>query len=333
MGLRVTRFRPYRNGDSPALVDLWNRGLPDQRVARPLDVHEFDALVMGKLPFEAAGLIVAEHDGRAVGFAHAGFGPLDPLGTTHRLDTTMGAVGMMVLEPGRDDPEAELGLFTEAERYLRRRGAQVFYAGGQYPVNPFYWGLYGGSEWSGVLASHRSFHRAAQRAGYEPASTTVLLEADLAQKENRDPRAPLLRRQIRLEVLEDDLLDHWWDALAIGLFRPTTFRLLDRTDDRILARAVTWDMVGFDRIDGRIRTALIGLEVDPGFRRKGFGRLLVAEILRHARGQSTDLVAVQTSSTNEAALRLYDAMGFFRVETATLYRLPAERAGRSMDPA
>ncbi|MBX6316617.1 MAG: GNAT family N-acetyltransferase, partial [Isosphaeraceae bacterium] len=140
----MTRFRPFRNGDPPALVDLWNRGLPDRGVVRPLTVHEFDALVMGKLHFEAAGLIVAEREGRVLGYAHAGFGPEQPHGPSHRLDTQMGTVGMLITEPGLDDPDLERGLFLAAERYLRRRGAAVIYAGGQYPLNPFYWGLYGG---------------------------------------------------------------------------------------------------------------------------------------------------------------------------------------------
>jgi ribosomal protein S18 acetylase RimI-like enzyme len=329
-GEPVYRFRPFRNGDPPALVELWNRGLPDRGVVTPLNVHEFDALVMGKLGFEAAGLVVAERDGRVVGFAHAGFGPKEPRGPSHRLDFAMGTVGMLITEPGRDDPELELGLFLAAERYLRGRGATVIYAGGQYPVNPFYWGLYGGSEWSGVLGSHAPFLRAAERAGYEPAATTVLLEADLGQPDPRDPKAAVLKRLLRLDVVEDALPAGWWEALAIGLFRPTTFQLFDKTDEAIVARATTWDIAaGFGIGDGRSRTGLIDLEVDPAHRRKGYGRFLVAEVLRHARTQLADLVCAQTAATNAPALALYDALGFSRVDTATLFRLPAHLMDRS----
>ena len=62
----VTRFRPFLNTDPPALADLWNRGLPEHCVVRPLSVHEFDALVIGTLPFEREGLIAAERDGARV---------------------------------------------------------------------------------------------------------------------------------------------------------------------------------------------------------------------------------------------------------------------------
>ena len=143
-------------------MDLWNRAQPDAGAVRPLNVHEFDALVMGKIGFDHKGLIVAESDGRVVGYAHAGFGPCEPQGPSQALDTQMGSVVMLLVEPGWDDPDLERGLFREAENYLKRRGATVVYAGGQYPVNPFYWGLYGGSEFAGVLGRHAAFLRAAE---------------------------------------------------------------------------------------------------------------------------------------------------------------------------
>ena len=71
----------------------------------------------------------------------------------------MGAIAMLVTEPDEEDPELDQGLLLEAERYLRGRGAQVIYAGGQSPLNPFYWGLYGGSEFAGILGTHVRFLR------------------------------------------------------------------------------------------------------------------------------------------------------------------------------
>ena len=326
----MTRFRPFLNGDPPALVDLWNRGLPDRGVARPLDAHEFDALVMGKLHFERAGLVVAERDGRPVGFAHAGFGPLDPDRRSHQLCRDLGTVAMLVVDPDRDDPELEHSLLVAAERYLRERGATVLYAGGQYPLNPFYWGLYGGSECSGVLSAHATFHRAVRRAGYEPSATSVLMEADLGVPEARDPKAPLIRRRVKLEIDEDAPPARWWDSQALGPFRTASFRLVDRADGRILASALTWEMAGLARGPGddRSATGLISLEVHPDSRRQGLGRHLVGEILRHDREQMVGVVTVQTETTNVAALALYRSLGFQAVETGTLYRLPVAQGLR-----
>ena len=325
-------FRAYRNGDSPALADLWNRATPERGAVRPLSVHEFDALAIGRLHFEAAGLIVAERGGHVVGFAHAGFGPEQPVGRSHRLDTSMGTVAMVILEPGLDDPGLERDLVFEAERYLRRRGACVFYAGGQAPLNPTYWGIYGGSEFSGILDSHISFRRVVETAGYEPAATTVIFEIDLIRGEPKDARAPLFRRQFRLEVIEDVLPNGWWQALAIGLFRPTAFRLIEKPTNQVVAHAITWDIPsGYGMGDGRTRTGLIDVGVASDQRRRGYGRHLVSEILRHVRTRSTDAVVVQTSSQNVPALALYRSLGFEAIDTATLYRLPAELGQRSLD--
>lgn len=326
-----TCFRRFRNDDPPELVGLWNRGLPASCVVRPLTVHEFDALVMGKLNFESDGLIVAERDGQVVGFAHAGFGPIEPKGLRQALDRQLGTVAMVAIEPNLDDPDLELGLFTAAERYLRRRGAEVFYAGGQYPLNPFYWGIYGGGEYSGVLSHHLSFHRAARRCGYVPSASAVVLESDLARPEPRDPKLIYLRRQVRLDVLEDTLPEGWWQALAIGLFRPSRFVLRRRTDDAPIARAAAWEIAcGFGIGDGRPRTGLIELEVEPAYRRQGYGRLMVAEVLRYAREQLSELVVAHTPESNLAARALYAGLGFEQIEATTTFRLPAELGERSL---
>lgn len=322
----MTHFRPFRNTDTAALAALWNRGVLGSTVARPLSVHEFDARVVGGPLFDADGLIVAVRDGKPVGYAHAGFGPdaddLGPRPRPLRLSYALGTVAMLVVEPG-DDPETETGLLAEARRYLRRRGASVVYAGGQYPLNPFYWGIYGGSEWAGILATHAPFLRAVARAGFEAVSQTVLLEADLSGPEPRaDPRGFLMRRQTRVEVVEDATPATWWQALAVGDFRPTTYRLVSKADETEYARASTWDMTWFGRRDGRARVGLIDMEVPPAHRRKGYGRQLVNEVLRLARAQATAAVAVQTPTTNAPALALYQSLGFEPVETSTLFRLP-----------
>lgn len=324
-----TNLRPFRNGDLPALAGLWNRGLPATGVARPLSIYDFDARVVDRLNFDPDGLIVAERDGCAVGFVHGGFGPLEPDSHPGRLDYSLGTLAMLVVDPERSDAGLERDLVVAGEAYLVGKGARVIYAGGQYPLNPFYWGSYGSSECSGVLSSHVAFHRAIQGIGYEPVGATALLELDLSTPEPRDPRAVLLRRQARLEVEDDHVLPSWWDDLALGAFHPTGFRLMAKANDQVVARAVSWEMCGFGLPDGRTRRGLIQVEVGLEFRRRGFGRLLIGEVCKHAREMGSDVLAVQTASTNLPALALYELLGFIRVETATLYRLRHDPDGRS----
>ncbi len=114
----------------------------------------------------------------------------------------------------------------------------------------------------------------------------------------------------------------WWEALALGDFHLTTHRLITRGDGTELAHATTWDMAWFGRVDGLTKLGLIDVEVNPLFRRKGYGRHLINEILKFARAGSTQAVLVQTRATNTAALALYAATGFQPLQSATLYRKP-----------
>jgi ribosomal protein S18 acetylase RimI-like enzyme len=324
----VTQFRPFRNFDPPALARLWNLAIPKTGTVRPVRVHELDTHALGTVIFESAGLIVAESDKRIVGFVHAGFGPELPVDATapFRLGHKLGTIAMLVVEPGFDDPGLVRGLLDVAEGYLRARGAKVVYAGGLFPLNPFYWGLYGGSEGSGVLSGHDVFHRGLRERGYEPVGATVLLQADLDTPEPRDPRATLVRRHAQAEFVEDALPSNWWEGMALAEFDVTDARLLTKSDGTELARAATWEMRGFGREDGRSRLGLIRVEVPPEHRRKGYARFLLSEIFRRARAGSIGFVDVQAAATNEPALALYASLGFTPIDQCTLYRLSAEGA-------
>ena len=317
----VIRFRCFRNTDAPAVAELWSRLAPARNAVRLLTVHEFDALVFGKLGFEREGLIVAERESGLVGFAHAGFGPAQPCGPSHRLDTSLGTIAVLIAEVGEEEVAA--GLVDAAIGYLRERGARVIYAGGRMPMTPFYWGIYGGTEFGGILETHTAFQDAVKRAGFEAVADSVLFEAPLNAPEPRDVRFAPVRRQFRVELQEDAMLESWWAALAIGQFHPTRFQLVDRQTSIPRATAWTWEIApGFAAEDGLARTALLDLEVDPEFRRRGLGRTLVVECFRHAREHRSDLLCVQADTTNETAVRLYQTLGFETIEHATLFRLP-----------
>ncbi len=198
----------------------------------------------------------------------------------------------------------------------------MFYAGSLFPLNPFYWGISGGSEGSGILSGHQTFQRGVIDRGYVAIGSTILLEADLNALEPRDPRGALIRRQTHLNFVEDALPAHWWQGLALGEFPVSEARLLTRADGAEVARASTWDMRGFDREDGRARVGLIDLEVAPEYRRKGYGRFLVSEIFRRARSNLVELVEIQTAAENQPALEFYASLGCVAIDQSTLYRLP-----------
>ncbi len=289
-------------------------------VGSPVTNGEFELFNLSRPYFDAAGLQVAiDEETRAIaGFVHSGFGPADPASFCRRLDRSMGTIAV-VCAPA--DPEMEDSLIQAGINYLRKEGAGVIYAGGRFPLNPFYWGLYGGSEFSGVLDSQPELQAALVRNGFKESARSVLFEYNLAKAEPRHVKNIVLKRESRLSILEDDSLGCHWTELALEAFHPMNVEIRDRHDTRTLARSVLWPMALYGRRESVSRIGLIGVEVAPGHRRQGYGRLVVTESIKCAIELSYDVLCVQTDVTNTPAMGLYEGMGFSRSGSASLFRL------------
>ncbi len=68
-------YRTFRNTDPPLLTALWRSRAGQSGLLQPLSVDVLEQLVFAKLYFDYEGLSIACDGDRAVGFAHAGFGP------------------------------------------------------------------------------------------------------------------------------------------------------------------------------------------------------------------------------------------------------------------
>ena len=60
------------------------------------------------------------------------------------------------------------------------------------------------------------------------------------------------------------------------------------------------------------RAHLVSMWTDPKFRRQGVGRQLVDEVLRWARGRNVHTLLLLVTSSNDAAMRFYQQLGFSR---------------------
>ena len=70
-------------------------------------------------------------------------------------------------------------LAVAAEDYLRRRGAMTLYAGPMAPLNPFTFGLYGGSQSAGFLDSDAAAGPFFERRGYQTQETKLVFQCPL----------------------------------------------------------------------------------------------------------------------------------------------------------
>src|SRR5262249_2572006 len=136
----VVEYRTFRNTDPPRLVAVWNEAFTERGAPHLSNNTLIERFVFAKSIFDPRGLFVAEQDGECVGWAHAAM-------SGHPYNTlSVGVLCLIGVKPSHQRQGIGAELLKRSEQYLRDRGAAVLTAGGHWPNNPFYMGLYGGCE-------------------------------------------------------------------------------------------------------------------------------------------------------------------------------------------
>jgi GNAT superfamily N-acetyltransferase len=309
-------YRTFRNTDPPAIVGIWRSRAGQPGLMHPVSVDLLEQLVFGKLYFDYGGLILVWDDGQPIGFAHAGFGPNEEESS---ISPDYGVTSMIMTRADR--PEVAGGLLERCEQYLQERGAKVLYGGAIRPLNPFYLGLYGGSEQPGVLESDKVAQETFRAGGYREIDQTQIFERSLTTFQSPVDRQQLqIRRQMTVQTVVDAPTETWWQACTIGDYDLTRFELLPRGGGRVLARALFRNMVPAG-ISTFVRQAgLIDLHVDPAYRRQGLATALLSEAFTTFVRQGITLVEVQTTAPNVAAVNLYRKLGFKESGRGSVFR-------------
>jgi ribosomal protein S18 acetylase RimI-like enzyme len=316
----VYHFRPFRNSDPPRLAEIWRNQPPQRGVMQPVSAGLLEQFVFSKPYFDPDGLIVATHDGAAVGFVHAGFGPNDE---ETALSTDLGTTYVLMLRGDHRHAALADELLARAEGYLRDRGTRVLYAGGVRPLNGFYLGLYGGSELTGVLASDPVLGDTCPRNHYREIDRVVVL-----QRELRRYRQPITRsqRQLRRETTCREEYcppaKTWWEACTSGAFERLQFTLEPTSADGggPWASVWFWDIEPLSTGWGVPTTGMYDLHVASARRRRGVATYLLSEAFARLSSRGIVLVEAQTMQTNAPALALYQKLGFEKVDEGVVYR-------------
>ena len=311
-------LRPFRNTDPPHLAEIWRSQPPQRSMLQPISASLLELGVFSKMHFDPQGLIVSTRDEVPVGFVHAGFGPNEE-GTA--IDTSLGTTYMLMLHNGEEDQGLADRLLAASEDYLRTRGVSVLYAGGIKPMNSFYLGLYGGSEIPGILDSNKLLRETCTKHGYRETSQIPILQTDLKTfRPSLSRKVRQLRRETVIVETIDPVSSTWWESCVWGAMQRDLFQLVDKKEKRVVATASFWDVQPLSASWGVCTAGLFDLYVEPDWRRRGAANYLLSEAFRklHSRGVST--VEVQTMATNEAALALYDQLGFAEVDRGKVFR-------------
>jgi len=315
----VAQYRSFRNSDPPALVEVWNESLTGRGAVRLRGSLPLEYCVFAKPYFDPAGLVLAHEDGVCAGFAHAGFGANE---TASGLSHAAGATCMLAVRPAFRRRGIGSELLRRSEEYLRQRGARSAFVGAHRPVDPFYLGLYGGSELPGLLDSDDGAGQFFSRRGYVRRQATAVLQRRLSEPLRLlDPRCPALRQRYELHVEAPPARDStWWETCVFGLIEPLRFALVERPAPTAVASLLVYELEGFSWRWGQPAVGLARLQVRPELRRQGLARLLLFQALRYVQDQCFELAEIQVPEENEACLRLCQGLGFTRVDTGRLYQ-------------
>ena len=269
-------YRAFRNADLEQLAEIW-RSQPQQRgLMQPMSVAVLERFVFSKPMFDRRGLIVALDGDTLVGFAHAGFGPTSDRAS---LSTAAGATALVML---RAETETAVAgeLLARAEDYLRAGGARAIYGGGSFPLAPFYFGLYGGSELSGVMESDERLQSLFREAGYHPSIRSLVLQRELGDFRPPIDRQQLqIRRQTIVEMVVDPPTTSWWEACLFEPFERTRAMLVDRNSGALLAVVNFWNLETMAGTWGVQAVGMAGVEVDATRRRQGLATYLLGDAL------------------------------------------------------
>jgi ribosomal protein S18 acetylase RimI-like enzyme len=312
----LIEYRAFRNTDPPQLAEIWRSHASSRGLMQPMSVAALDRYVLSKPTFDNAGLIVAVDGEKLVGFAHAGFGPNED---RSGVSTERGVTSLVLLRPDAD-PAIAVELLAHCEQYLRERGAKVLYGGGGYPVSPFYYGVYGGSELSGVLDSDVALQQLFTEAGYRPAKRSVVLHRDLTSfRPVVDRQQMQIRRTTRLETMIDPPTHSWWEAMLFEPFDRTRWSLTEREGGPSLASVYVWNLETMIGAWGVHAVGIVDLEVSGERRRRGLATNLLGEAFRQLHAQGVSLAEVHVPEENAPARAIFAHLGFEQVDASTLY--------------
>jgi ribosomal protein S18 acetylase RimI-like enzyme len=312
-------YRPFRNTDPPALVQIWNESLAGRGAAFMQAVAPFELHILAKNYFDPRNLIVAENDGIPVGFAHAGFGPDS---TGQRLATEAGVICVVAVRPNYRRQGIGTALLHRVEALLRDGGAQTIYFGAMRPLNPFYLGVYGGSELPGVLVTDTLAEPFLLANHYTLWDQCVVFQRNLETHPGiTDPRFASLKRQYKLQVLPRRIDRSWYEEALLTPFELLQFQLQDAKTRHPVARAMFWEMDLYSWRWHHSCAGIVEVEVEEGLRRQGLGKFLLSQMLIYLHEQFFTQVEVQTMVRNTAAVSLYQSLGFEKVDEGRVYQL------------
>lgn len=288
---------------------------------QPISNLLLEMFVLSKPYFDRDGLIVAEDDGRVVGFVHVGFGP-NEFGSD--LSTDVGIICLLAVEQHQRRAEIMDQLLEQGEEYLVTRGAETIRVGSDFPFTPFYLGVLGGSDLPGVHTADDEMELLFRGHGYQETTRRRVFERYLGRfRIPVDRRLVQHRRSYRLEPQVHQLA-RWWDACVFGPSDRLTLHLFEKDSQEPCGSAIFWDMGPISTRPTTSGMGLISFEIDEAQRGKGVGSFFVSEAIKLLQYRGVNRIEVQLPQDNEAAHKIFERLKFDQISQSVLYEKHSE---------
>jgi ribosomal protein S18 acetylase RimI-like enzyme len=303
----VTQFRSFRNTDPPSLVEIWNESVASRSTYLLRSATLLEHCLFAKPYFDPAGLILADDGDKTIGFVHAGFGPN---AAENDISFETGVICALAVRQSHRRRKIGSQLLSQAEEYLRAHGANRLVAGAVRPLNPFYFGLYGGADSPGFLASDPAAAPFFEHHGFRAWNTLLVLDRKLeAYQMAIDPRFVGLRRRFDVQLVPQAEIGSWWKECVLGNFEAVEFRLQDKLSGIPAARTLVWEMSA-GRTPGNAAAGILDIQVRPDLRRQGLAKFLLNQVLRYIQEQFFRMAQAHVPESNQAAIALFQSLGF-----------------------
>jgi ribosomal protein S18 acetylase RimI-like enzyme len=314
----VISYRHFTNFDPPRIAQIWNDSLGGRGAALLRMVAALERYHLAKLYFDPAGLILAFVDETPVGFVHAGFGPNQP---GNDIDRSRGVICALVVRPPFRCNGIGSELVKRAEQYLVGRGATSLFAGPHWPLDPFFVGLYGGSDAPGFLISDQLAQGFFEKRGYTAIRRRLVYHRPLDRPLIiNDPRFAELRKRYEVTVQPRVTLSNWWHENVVGTLEPLEIRVEDRSTRAVVGRTLCWEMEGYSWRWNVPAAGVLDFTIHEGLRRQGLGRFFLAHVLRYLQEQYFGVCEAHCENNHDAAIGLLTSLDFFQVDEGRIYQ-------------
>jgi ribosomal protein S18 acetylase RimI-like enzyme len=313
----VIHYRTFRNADPPGLVEVWNAAFTGRGAVRLQGPTWMEYFLFSKPYFDPHSLIIACADSQIVGFAWAGFGAND---TESALGPRFGVLCLLGVAPSHRGQGIGSELLRRAEAFLRERGSEELFAGPMYPLNPYTFGLYGGSGSPGFLESDAQARPFFEHRGYALEHTCLVFQRPLRQALSvADGRfaAHRLRYEVQAGPFQGAT---WWQECVLGPIELHEYRLQDKRTERSAARALLWEMETYAQRWNEHAIGISDLVVPEEMRRQGLAKFLLVQILRYLQDQFFTVVEIQAHADDTATINLLRGLGFNQIDAGHIYR-------------